>query len=133
MDNLDELVCELIPRLRSLGYRKNRLNWYKNKGKHSLLFAIQKSQYARDSWHCVYGVCLHDITTRPATTLSACQITYRVDYHLSAGGFADLLESWELRLGDLRQLQRLAVEGKLPGIANKESVRYLSMIDVTKI
>ena len=133
MEMLDTLVHELAPKLKALGYRKNRLTWYKDKGKLSALFSIQKSQYDKTAWYCVYGVSLHEITEKNSNSMSACQIIYRIDQKLEAEGIVELLKSWELRYGELPKLRRLAVEGQLPGIVNRDAIRYLTMVDVIKI
>ena len=133
METLDELVCELTPKLKALGYRKNKLTWYQNRGKLSILFAVQKSQYDKDRWFFVYGVCLHEITDQRPGSLSACQIICRIDHVLTAEGIVQLLQSWENRCGDLGKLRRLAVQGQLPGIVTRDAIRYLTTVDVTKI
>ena len=133
METLEELVCGLTPKLKALGYRKYRLIWYKANGKLSTLFSIQKSQYDKDVWYCAYGSCLHEITAKNPNSMSACQIVYRVDQHLATAVIVELLKNWELRYGELPKLQRLAVEGRLPGIVNRDAIRYLTTVDVTKI
>ena len=133
METLDTLVTELMPRMKKLGYRKNRTNWYKEKDKLSVVFAIQKSQYDADSWWYEYGICVHDIALRKPITISACQIAYRVENKLTAEGIINLLESWESRYGQLRQLQICAIQGKLPGIVKQSAIRYLTSADVSRI
>jgi len=133
METLEELVCGLTPKLKALGYRKNRLTWYKANGKLSTLFSIQKSQYDKDVWYCAYGICLHEITAKNPNAMYSCQIIYRVDQYLTMEAIVELLKSWELRYGELPKLRRLAVEGRLPGIVNRDAIRYLTTVDVTKI
>ena len=133
MCKLDELLCQLTPKLKKLGYCKNRLTWYKNQGKLSVIFSVQKSQYSEDTWYYAFGICLHDITQKKPNSISACQIYYRVEQNLTADGVANLLDSWEKRYANGAQLRRLAVEGNLPGIVSQDAVRYLTMVDITKI
>ena len=133
METLDELVCELVPKLKAMGYRKNKLTWYRNQEKLSTIFAIQKSQYGKNRWYSTYGVCLHEITEKRPNSISACQIIYRIDHPLTAEMILQLLKSWENRCGELPKLRRLAVEGQLPGIVTRDAIRYLTTVDVTKI
>ena len=130
---VDKLVCELAPKLKSLGYRKNRLNWYRNYGNLSTMFAIQKSQYSNDKWYYIYGVCLHEITDKRPNSISSCQISYRLDHGLTVEGIVHLLKSWENRCDELAKPRRLAVTGELPGIASQDAIRYLTTVDVTRI
>ena len=138
MQSLDVLVTALTPSLKAMGYRKNKLTWYKKKEKLSVVFAVQKSQYGPDVWYYYFGIRLHDISNTTTDTISSCQIQYRVEQavngvNLTEEHLFNLLEKWDEKYGNLRQLRICAIENKLPGTPTRDAVRYLTTVNVSKL
>ena len=138
MQSLETLVTALSPRLKAIGYRKNKLTWYKKKEKLSVVLAVQKSQYASDVWYYCFGIRLHDISNTTTDTISSCQIQYRVEQavngvHLTEKHLFNLLEKWDEKYGNLRQLRICTIENKLPGTPTRDAVRYLTTVNVSKL
>ena len=138
MQSLETLVMALSPSLKAMGYRKNKLTWYKKKEKLSVVFAVQKSQYSPDVWYYCFGIRLHDISNTTTDSISACQIQYRVEQtvygvRLTEEHLSNLLEKWEEKYGNLRQLRICAIENKMPGMPTRDAIRYLTTVNVSAI
>ena len=133
MIQLDDFVCNLSLAFKKMGYKKNRLTWYMEKEKLTVVFSIQKSQYESDTWYYYFGICLHDLANEGRRSMHGCQVKYRVDnvisgVLLSPEKVVNLLERWDSMYGDLRLLRTAAIEGNLPGQCTVNALSYLSSI-----
>lgn len=136
MISLDQLVTDISPKLKKLGYKKNRFTWHKPLGEITVVFSIQRSMYTPDVWWYIFGVCLNEIAEYRTQTISACQITYRTDsvvnsQMISPDDLVQLIQRWEERYGDIRSLKICAVKGRLPGQYTMKAMRYLTSGDVS--
>lgn len=138
MGQLDDFAKQISLSAKTMGFKKNRLSWYKSKEKLSIIFSIQKSQYGSDSWCYVFGICLHEITNGNTQSINECQIKYRMDNIMNGklievATVINILERWDSMYGDLRSLKIVAVEGKLPGQYSVRALRYLTSVNLSII
>ena len=59
--NAETIGEQMAPILKEQGYRKNRLTWFRQLEELTIVFNIQKSQYAEDTWYYQYGIGIHDL------------------------------------------------------------------------
>lgn len=132
MTGLEAIVSELSLIVKKKGFKKNRLTWHKVKDNITIVFTIQKSQYDKNTWFYLFGICIHAIADGSVSTINSCQIKYRVDnVTIQAETIANLLERWESMYGSLPLLRRCAVQGKLPGQYTVKALSYLTSINVS--
>ncbi len=130
--DLANITSELTLELKKLGYKKNRLTWYKTKGEVTVVFAIQKSMYRADVWYYCFGICLEQLKSG-GKSISHCQIQDRVDMKTNGHTFSTdeillLLGKWESMYGSIEVLRKKAIEGNLPQICTREAMRYLTTV-----
>ncbi|MBQ9482996.1 MAG: DUF4304 domain-containing protein [Ruminiclostridium sp.] len=133
MTRIEEITVQLAPLLKEKGYKKNRLNWYKQSDGFTTVFTIQRSQFGSDLWYYCFGIGLNDLETGNITTISKCCITEKIENTIKGKEVtADILQSainrWEERFGDMNALRKAAVEGKLPKTATRKAYSYLTAI-----
>ena len=134
MNKLDTIVSEISLIFKKMGFRKNRLTWYKTNDSITIIFSIQKSQYDKDAWFYLFGICIHEIADGNIRSINSCQIKYRIDnVLLSAESISSLLGSWESMYGTLYLLKCCAIRGKLPGQCTVKAMRYLTCVNLTNI
>lgn len=131
MITLDDILADLTPRLKVLGYKKRKLVWHKRKEGLSVVFGIQKSQYASDVWYYQLGICLEELASG-GVSLGQCQITYRMDHItdnvlVTADMLVRILNSWEERYGEMGKLRLCAVQGQLPLLTTQQARSYLTI------
>lgn len=138
MNHFEDLVFEITPKVKELGYKKNRFTWYKIREGLTVVFSLQKSQFDSNCWYYNYGICLHDIAEGNVHTISACQIKYRLDnivngVLLSPDDILNLLKKWDLMYGDIKLLKLSAVQGKLPIQSTQKAIGYLTTVNISKL
>lgn len=138
MKNLDNIIDELSAKIKSIGYKKNRLTWYRDKEDITVVFSIQKSLYTPETWYYLFGICLHEIADGNKHSFSQCQITYRItnvmnNVCLSSEDIVKLLERWDSMYGDKKLLRMYAIQGKLPGQYTVKAMRYLTSVNLSNI
>ncbi len=132
---LDTIIEKIKEPMKSNGYKKKNLNWFKTNGTITLLFNIQKSQYGSDLWYYNFGIGLNELKDKPISYISMCQITERLDMKLNGKELSpDILLkailSWENKYGDLKKLQNKAFEGKLPKTTTRHALTYLTTVKI---
>lgn len=137
MNELDDIVKRISPKLKEKGYKKNRLTWHKVKNNLTVVFSIQKSQFSSEVWFYSFGVSLHEIADHNSQSINGCQIKYRVNHmvdgvHLLPENLIHLIGRWDALYGDMEQLKMCAVQGKLPGQCTISAVRYLTSVNLTR-
>lgn len=120
----------MAPILKELGYRKNRLTWFRHLEELTIVFNIQKSQYADDTWYYQYGIGIHDLAGNTINSISKCDILCRFDQTingktLQAEDLKWILERWLEKYGSLERLRAAAGEGTLPQITTVRAKEYL--------
>ena len=120
----------MAPILKELGYRKNRLTWFRHLEELTIVFNIQKSQYADDTWYYQYGIGIHDLAENTINSISKCDILCRFDQTingktLQAEDLKWILERWTKKYGSLERLRAAAGEGTLPQITTVRAKEYL--------
>lgn len=138
MKQLDDIVGEVSISAKNMGYRKNRLSWYKTKDNLTVVFSIQKSQFGSDAWFYLFGICLHEIAEGNKQSINSCQIRFRIDNAMNkvllpSESITKLLERWDTMYGDLYLLRVCAVQGKLPGQYTEKAVRYLTSVNLSSM
>lgn len=133
MQTLAEIADALSAPLKQRGYKKRALTWYRRFEHTTVVFAIRKSQFSSDVWYYNFGVGINSFFDSDITSISRCDILYRLDQTLngvrvSPEHLIRVLELWETDYGkDLQTLRRKAAEDKLPRTATQKAVRYLTM------
>ncbi len=120
----------MAPILKEMGYRKNRLTWFRKLKELTIVFNIQKSQYADDTWYYQYGVGIHDLAGEKISSISKCDILCRFDQAingktLKAEDLKWILERWTGKYGSVERLLAAAREGTLPQITTVRAKEYL--------
>lgn len=120
----------MAPILKEMGYRKNRLTWFRKLEELTIVFNIQKSQYAEDTWYCQYGIGIHDLAGNRISSISKCDILCRFDQiingkTLKAEDLKWILERWTEKYGSLERLRAAAGGGTLPQITTVRAKEYL--------
>ena len=128
--SLEEMVNAIAPELKTRGYKKNKLTWYKSKPQLSIVFGIQKSQYSIDVWYYSFGICLEKLCPQ-SRSISACQIQYGTEniirnVPLSADSIVRLIDKWETMYGEMDRLKLCAIENTLPKQTSLAAIRYLT-------
>ena len=131
MSTLDDIINDVKISAREMGYKKNRLVWYKVQEQLTVMFSIQRSLYGSDAWSYRFGICLHDITTSSIISMSSCQITFQMDYMyqnqvIESQKIINLIERWETMYGNIQSLRKCAVQGNLSGQCTPMALRYLT-------
>ena len=121
---------QMAPILKNLGYRKNRLTWFRKLEELTIVFNIQKSQYADDIWYYQYGIGIHDLAGDKISSISKCDILCRFDQTingktLQAEDLRWILERWSEKYGSLERLRAAAGGGTLPQITTVRAKEYL--------
>ena len=120
----------MAPILKEMGYRKNRLTWFRKLEELTIVFNIQKSQYADDTWYYLYGIGIHDLAGDRISSISKCDILCRFDQAingkmLKAEDLKWILERWTEKYGSVERIQTAAEEGTLPQITTVRAKEYL--------
>jgi len=136
---LDKYIQIFTRDLKTRNFKKNRLTWYKQCNDDiTIVFSIQKSQYGLDVWYYNFGIGLRKMNAS-IKSISNCQILYRVDSKinnctLKPEQVIQIVELWESKYGNLRDLRIQALEGKLKSFwISQEAMVYLTQVDITKI
>lgn len=137
MDRFEDLVGAIASKAKALGFKKNRLAWYKVNTRLTVVLSIQKSQYDSNIWYYNYGICLHDIATGNMYTINACQIKYRLDnvvdgVFMSPDNIINLLMKWESMYGSIESLKVKAIQGNLPIQSTRDAIRYLTTVNIVE-
>ena len=120
----------MAPILKEMGYRKNRLTWFRKLEELTIVFNIQKSQYADDTWYYQYGVGIHDLAGEKISSISKCDILCRFDQEingktLKAEDLKWILERWTGKYGSVERLRAAASEVTLSQITTVRVKEYL--------
>lgn len=129
----EDITESLALFMKENGYKKNRLNWYKDTGDVTLVFAVQKSQYGADVWYYTFGTGINALADGIVNTASKCCIRERLvntvnGKPLTAEVLQKAILRWEERFGDIVKLRKAAIEGRLPAITEKRAVTYLTTV-----
>ena len=133
---LNDIIQDLSKVLKLNGYKKGRMTWYKKAGKLSIVFAIQKSQFCVNTWYYSFGIGLSDLAKKEVTSMTDCQIQYRIDnvvngIMLTVDNISQLVIKWEKMYGTLQQLRICAIESRLPLQTTSAAIRYLTSVDLS--
>ena len=128
--NAEAIGEQMAPILKEMGYRKNRLTWSRKLEELTIVFNIQKSQYADDIWYYQYGIGIHDLAGDKISSISKCDILCRFDQiingkTLKAEDLKWILERWTEKYGSLERLRAAAGGGTLPQITTVRAKEYL--------
>ena len=128
--NAELIEEQMAPILKEMGYRKNRMTWFRKLEELTFVFNIQKSQYAEDTWYYQYGIGIHDLAGDKISSISKCDILCRFDQTingktLQAEDLKWILERWTEKYGSLERLRTAAGEGTLPQITTVRAKEYL--------
>ena len=128
--NAETIGEQMAPILKEQGYRKNRLTWFRQLEELTIVFNIQKSQYAEDTWYYQYGIGIHDLAGDKINSISECDILCRFDQiingkTLKAEDLKWILERWTEKYGSLERLRAAAGGGTLPQITTVRAKEYL--------
>ena len=128
--NAELIEEQMAPILKEMGYRKNRMTWFRKLEELTFVFNIQKSQYAEDTWYYQYGIGIHDLAGDRISSISKCDILCRFDQTingktLQAEDLKWILERWTEKYGSLERLRAAAGEGTLPQISTVRAKEYL--------
>ena len=128
--NAEAIGEQMATILKEMGYRKNRLTWFRKLEELTIVFNIQKSQYADDTWYYQYGIGIHDLAGDKINSISKCDILCRFDRiingkTLKAEDLKWILERWTEKYGSLERLRAAAGGGTLPQITTVRAKEYL--------
>lgn len=131
METAESIGNLLANDLKKLGYKKRKLTWYKNNTETTVVFTIQKSQFSSDTWYYCFGIGLNAFFSKAISSISSCDIIYRVDQRfqgrsLSPKNIIDILVLWENKYGIIDSLRVIAIEGKLPPQTTNKAIRFLT-------
>lgn len=133
MSQKQELIAELIPLLREKGYKKKSHTWYKENSDLVIVFNIQHSNYSKDEYYIILGISIKALKKSKGICLN-CDITQSVPSKNEKGVFVSsatlikILDLWEEWYGNLANLRRKAVEGKLPICSTGEAITFLTSV-----
>ena len=128
--NAETLGEQRAPILKKMGYKKNRLTWFRKLEELTIVFNIQKSQYADDIWYYQYGIGIHDLAGDRISSISKCDILCRFDQTINGKKLQTedlrwILERWSEKYGSLERLRAAAREGTMPQITSVRAREYL--------
>ena len=128
--NAEAIGEQMAPILKEMGYKKNRLTWFRKLEELTIVFNIQKSQYADDIWYYQYGIGIHDLVGDRISSISKCDILCRFDQTINGKKLQTedlrwILERWSEKYGSLERLRTAAREGTLPQITSVRAREYL--------
>ena len=112
----------MAPILKDMGYKKNRLTWFGKLEELTIVFNIQKSQYADDIWYYQYGIGIHDLAGDRISSISKCDILCRFDQTINGKKLQTedlrwILERWSEKYGSLERLRAADSETKKKAVA----------------
>lgn len=135
MNKKQMLIDNVRILLKDKGYKKIRLNWYRDDGELIIVFNIQNSYYDKDACYVNLGVIIKQIAAEgESICLSNCHLQQRIDVNNGKGEFLTaekcmrILDLWEQWYGSLKNLRIRALEGKLPMICSAEARTFLTMV-----
>ena len=128
--NAEAIGEQMAPILKDMGYKKNRLTWFRKLEELTIVFNIQKSQYADDIWYYQYGIGIHDLAGDRISSISKCDILCRFDQTINGKKLQTedlrwILERWSEKYGSLERLRAADREGTLPQITSVRVREYL--------
>ena len=128
--NAEAIGEQMAPILNEMGYKKNRLTWFRKLEELTIVFNIQKSQYADDIWYYQYGIGIHDLAGDRISSISKCDILCRFDQTINGKKLQTedlrwILERWSEKYGSLERLRTAAREGTLPQTTTVRAREYL--------
>lgn len=130
---LEEIIEKLTLFLKENGYRKNKLNWYRQKDELTIVFSIQRSQYSKEQWYYNFGIGIDDLVSGKISVISKCHIIERLENRLagrmlSLDDLSRAIMHWESKYGDISELRYKAIENKLPKMTTKQAISYLTTV-----
>ena len=128
--NAEAIGEQMAPILKEMGYKKNRLTWFRKLEELTIVFNIQKSQYADDIWYYQYGIGIHDLVGDRISSISKCDILCRFDQTINGKKLQTedlrwILERWSEKYESLERLRAADREGTLPQITSVRAREYL--------
>lgn len=133
MSKKQELIAKLIPLLKEKGYKKKSSTWYKETPDLVILFHIQHSNYSQDEYSIILGIAIKAIKNNKGLSLTG-DITHEISSKNEKGEFLSsetlirILEFWEQQFGNLIELRKKAVEGKLPICSSGKAITFLTTV-----
>ena len=141
---------ELAKALKERGFKKKRLNWYKQDDKITLLFYIQKSYWGKDVWYYWFGVSINELHDKIGYTIDYFDIGTRFDqqlkmeaihpclkdrvrnlfggkdsFELSANDVISLLDMWMSDFGKMEELTKKKSEAEFPYESSLNAINYI--------
>ena len=130
------VVDKLTPFLRESHYKKRNYTWIKETSQIAILFAIHKSQFGDSKWHYLFGIGIKDLSAKNITSISSCHIHYQIENmidqkEVTVEILIELIKKWEAMYGSIEKLRLYALNGKLPPLTSKETITYLTSVDLS--
>ena len=129
---INELETELKPLLKEMGYRKNRLTWYKCYAETTVVFSVQKSLYGPDVWYYCFGVDVIAINGKHGNSIDCCQVLDRYNQvengvRLTPQRLIQMIQTWECKYGTIIYLQTRILQGEMPIMTHGIAIKHLAI------
>lgn len=121
-----ELVSEIKPLLKNMGYKKRNTTWLKKSDDNIIIVVnIQGSQYDKEDHYINLGVYINDLGTKEIPSISDCHLMERVRADVdSAQMMINVVEKWEDWYGTCDRIRGKISEHKMPMMTQKNVYEY---------
>ena len=121
-----ELVSEIKPLLKNMGYKKRNTTWIKKSDDNiSIVVNIQGSQYDKEDHYINLGVYINDLGTKEIPSILDCHLMERVRTDIdSAQMMIKIVEKWEDWYGTHDRIRGKISEQKMPMMTQKNVYAY---------
>ncbi|MBQ5319451.1 MAG: DUF4304 domain-containing protein [Oscillospiraceae bacterium] len=124
--NKSELISEIAPLLKNLGYKKRNNTWVLYLKDLDVVFNVQGSQFDTEMYYINLGIYIHELGEKKNPSISSCQIVERVNQEFNnVNLIINVINKWIEWYGDLNLLRSKALENKLPKCTHKNVYGYL--------
>ena len=122
----EELLNQLKPKMKNLGFRKKNNTWVTKNDKISIILNIQGSQFSTSEYYVNLGINLNELNSEEFPPIHKCHLVERVSVDIDTiERLIDILNLWIKWYGDIKSLKEKAINNKMPAQTQKCVYLYL--------
>ncbi|MBE6902192.1 MAG: DUF4304 domain-containing protein [Ruminococcaceae bacterium] len=125
----EQIICEITPLMRELGFKKRKTTWYLCKDDITVVFNIQNSQYDRDAYYINLGTNIKKLNNVIYPSISSCCLWQRIDVDfISCSQIVQTVKLWIAWYGSIEAIRSKVVEKRMPMTTKKVLYEYISTL-----
>lgn len=119
-----ELIEQIKPRLKAMGFKKRNLTWVLDNKDTAIVFNIQNSQFG-DLYYINFGTYIKKIGNAKTPSISSCQVWDRINANFKCSNqVVDAISLWIEWYGDLNKIREKIRNNKMPKTTHQSVFRY---------